>query len=166
MSEQEPIESPGRRGFLETATAALIAIPMLGPLLGSIGCMVSGSSREEPDEVPALPLSEIPEDSVQRHTLSYKRRVGAFSETVERVVFLSRKGNEVTCLSAECTHLGCSVRFVAESDKGPARLQCPCHGGAFSLDGQVLSSPPARPLNRYAVRVPSDTSKPVMIELA
>jgi Rieske Fe-S protein len=165
MSDPESVQSPERRGFLEVATAALLAIPLLGPLLASLACIVTASSREQPNEVPALPLAKIPEDSVQRFTLSYKRRVGAFQETVERVVFLRRSGNDVTALSAECTHLGCSVRFVAESDDGPARLACPCHAGTFSLEGKVLSGPPSGPLERFAVRIPDDASQPVLVSL-
>ena len=52
-------------------------------------------------------------------------------------------------LSKVCTHLGCLVEY----DKPGKRLQCPCHAGAFSLTGNVLSGPPPKPLRKYSVKV-------------
>ena len=44
-----------------------------------------------------------------------------------------------------CTHASCPVFYNA----GANRLDCPCHGGAFSVaDGSVLQGPPPRPLPR------------------
>lgn len=50
-------------------------------------------------------------------------------------------------LSAICTHQGCEVRPAAH------QIQCPCHGSAYSLDGDVLRGPARRPLKRYSVHV-------------
>ena len=52
-------------------------------------------------------------------------------------------------LSAVCTHLTCTVRY--DGDTGT--LFCPCHNGRFDLSGNVLSGPPPRPLETYAVKV-------------
>ena len=52
-------------------------------------------------------------------------------------------------LSKVCTHLGCLVEY----DKIKQRLLCPCHAGAFSLNGNVLSGPPPKPLQKYPVKV-------------
>jgi cytochrome b6-f complex iron-sulfur subunit len=52
-------------------------------------------------------------------------------------------------LSAVCTHLTCTVRFDSET----GTLFCPCHNGRFDLGGNVLSGPPPRPLETYAVAV-------------
>ena len=49
----------------------------------------------------------------------------------------------ISFLSSKCTHLGCSLRLVGE------QLVCPCHGGRFSLRGEVLAGPPPRPLPWY-----------------
>ena len=50
-------------------------------------------------------------------------------------------------LSSHCTHLGCSVPWLA--DQG--RFVCPCHASAFDLRGRVLSPPAPRPLDVYPV---------------
>jgi Rieske Fe-S protein len=46
-------------------------------------------------------------------------------------VFLVRKGNTFRCLSAICTHLGCTVNRAGNG------FHCPCHGSVF--DDRVWS---------------------------
>jgi nitrite reductase/ring-hydroxylating ferredoxin subunit len=46
-------------------------------------------------------------------------------------------------VSARCTHLGCELCLAGD------QLVCPCHGGRFSLRGDVLAGPPRRPLPWY-----------------
>jgi menaquinol-cytochrome c reductase iron-sulfur subunit len=58
-------------------------------------------------------------------------------------------GNRFTAFSANCTHLGCPVRWV---DKA-SLFMCPCHGGVYYKDGSVAAGPPPKPLTRYQVRV-------------
>lgn len=66
----------------------------------------------------------------------------------------------VHALSATCTHLGCQVRWDAES----TMFRCPCHGGVFGLDGAVVEGPPPRPLHRVDARIdPAGTD--VMVRL-
>jgi cytochrome b6-f complex iron-sulfur subunit len=52
-------------------------------------------------------------------------------------------------LHRECTHLGCTVPWVAEE----SRFACPCHASAFDITGQVLSPPAPRPLDLLPVRI-------------
>ena len=51
--------------------------------------------------------------------------------------------------SANCTHLGCPVRWLEGADL----FMCPCHGGVYYSDGNVAAGPPPLPLFRYDVRV-------------
>lgn len=43
---------------------------------------------------------------------------------------------------ATCTHLDCIVSYEREAGE----IVCACHGGRFSLEGQVLAGPPPSPL--------------------
>jgi cytochrome b6-f complex iron-sulfur subunit len=65
-------------------------------------------------------------------------------------VFLIRKGNTFRCLSAICTHLGCTVN---RADHG---FHCPCHGSVFDDQGAVKSGPAPRPLEWFLVSMSKD----------
>ena len=65
-------------------------------------------------------------------------------------VFLVRKGNAFRCLSAVCTHLGCTV------NRGGQGFHCPCHGSAFDDEGSVKSGPAPRGLDWFAVTMSRD----------
>jgi Rieske Fe-S protein len=57
-------------------------------------------------------------------------------------------GAAAVCLSAICTHQGCTV--APQGD----RLHCPCHQSEFdSTTGAVLGGPAPRPLDKIAVQV-------------
>jgi cytochrome b6-f complex iron-sulfur subunit len=65
-------------------------------------------------------------------------------------VFLVRQGNAVRCLSAICTHLGCTVN---RADHG---YHCPCHGSVFDEQGSVKSGPAPRALEWFQVTLSKD----------
>ncbi len=65
-------------------------------------------------------------------------------------VFLVRHGNTYRCLSAVCTHLGCTVN---RTDHG---YHCPCHGSVFNNQGKVESGPAPRPLPWFLVTLSKD----------
>jgi menaquinol-cytochrome c reductase iron-sulfur subunit len=52
-------------------------------------------------------------------------------------------------ISNRCMHVGCPVRYVQASQ----RFICPCHGGIYNFQGQVIGGPPVRPLDRFRTRV-------------
>ncbi|MDJ0816203.1 MAG: ubiquinol-cytochrome c reductase iron-sulfur subunit [Desulfobacterales bacterium] len=66
-------------------------------------------------------------------------------------------------LSRKCTHLGCTVPWVAEENK----FACPCHASAFDITGNVISPPAPRALDFYSVTIENDmvkvdTSRPII----
>lgn len=68
----------------------------------------------------------------------------------EERVFLVRQGNTFRCLSAVCTHLGCTVN---RTEKG---YHCPCHGSVFDDQGTVKSGPAPRGLEWFLVTLSKD----------
>jgi cytochrome b6-f complex iron-sulfur subunit len=58
-------------------------------------------------------------------------------------------------LSRKCTHLGCTVPWVAKEQK----FICPCHGSAFDITGNVISPPAPRALDMYPVLIENDIVK-------
>lgn len=55
--------------------------------------------------------------------------------------------------SANCTHLGCPVRWIEKADL----FMCPCHGGAYYRNGEVAAGPPPKAMVRYEVRLKNDS---------
>ena len=49
--------------------------------------------------------------------------------------FVINHGDRIEALSAVCTHMGCILKFNAPS----SRIDCPCHGASFHLDGTPLN---------------------------
>jgi len=58
-------------------------------------------------------------------------------------------------LARRCTHLGCTVPWVAEE----GRFICPCHASSFDLRGEVLSPPAPRALDLHPVRIENGVVK-------
>jgi len=65
----------------------------------------------------------------------------------DRRIFVVHEKNLIRVVSAVCTHLGCTVHWVAERN----RWECPCHGSIFSQEGVVIRGPARRPLPWYEV---------------
>jgi cytochrome b6-f complex iron-sulfur subunit len=75
---------------------------------------------------------------------------GSVTFLEEERVFLVRQGNTFRCLSAICTHLGCTVN---RTDRG---YHCPCHGSVFDEQGGVKSGPAPRALEWFQVSLSKD----------
>jgi Rieske Fe-S protein len=66
----------------------------------------------------------------------------------------SRTDNgELIALEAECTHMGCVVRW----NVGEQTWDCPCHGSRFASDGAVIGGPAETPLERVTDLEPDAT---------
>jgi glycine/D-amino acid oxidase-like deaminating enzyme/nitrite reductase/ring-hydroxylating ferredoxin subunit len=59
-----------------------------------------------------------------------------------KVAVYRDEGGTLHSLSADCTHMGCTVRW-----NGAAKSwDCPCHGGRYQPTGEVLCGPPTQGL--------------------
>ena len=159
MNEMTKANEMTRRRFMDRATrglglaiAAIIGLPALGlGIASAVGgaartlVKVGSQSKLGPEPV-AVPINYIARD--------------AWRESRQQaVVYLRRPaGGPVEALSARCTHLGCTVHWVA----GENRFQCPCHGSQFAADGSVLHGPAERPLDRLPV---SKRGEDVFVEI-
>jgi menaquinol-cytochrome c reductase iron-sulfur subunit len=57
--------------------------------------------------------------------------------------------NQFQVFAINCAHLGCPVRWFAQS----RLFLCPCHGGTYYEDGSRASGPPERGLFKYRLRI-------------
>ena len=63
--------------------------------------------------------------------------------------FVVNHDGAILAMSAVCTHMGCILHF----NQPAARLDCPCHGASFALDGSPISREYLRSLPRLPSRV-------------
>lgn len=129
-----------RRGFLKLLTSILglsavgaFAYPLFRFLLPVEAALKVKSI--------ILPKSQIPIDTTKDLMIG-----------PTPVIIISTKDKGFIAFSKVCTHLGCLVKY----DKDRQLFICPCHAGIFNLNGNVVSGPPPKPLQKFAVRVEGD----------
>lgn len=152
MTDTQPTSvTVGRRHFLVRAIVAIQAT------MGAIVAFVLGAttlapsfSRREPVWLRAAELDALPDNQPVPVTLRITREDG-YSQVIDRtVVYLVRIGEqEVRALQSTCTHLGCRTAY----DRASKRILCPCHGGVFDVQGNVLDGPPPSPLPTLTTRL-------------
>jgi menaquinol-cytochrome c reductase iron-sulfur subunit len=146
-----------RRAFLfklsllaNGAVGAILAVPIIGYLLGP----VLKKSSNYNSWIALGPLSDFPENETRlvnfRNpiTTPWDGQTGDIPCWVRRV-----SGNAFQVFAINCAHLGCPVRWFAQS----RLFLCPCHGGAYYADGSRASGPPLRGLFEYDHKVAGDT---------
>jgi menaquinol-cytochrome c reductase iron-sulfur subunit len=144
---QESPSSPTRRRFLlavglalNAVVAVLVAIPVLGYLLGPI------RRRAAQSWILLGPITSYPVGETRLATYENPFRVAWDGPTAHIACWVRRlEGEQFQVFAINCTHLGCPVRWFA-----PSRLfMCPCHGGVYYEDGSQASGPPPRGLYAY-----------------
>lgn len=109
----------------------------------------------------AGPVLDLTPNVPVPRVLVASRQDGWYRERARQTVFLVWDGDKaVHALSATCTHLGCQVRW----DAATKNFRCPCHGGVFDTQGNVVSGPPPRPLDRIEARL-DDSETDVLVRL-
>jgi len=134
----EKAEDPGRRSFLGlvAATSASLAIGLLAYIGG--GFLYPIGKRKPPPLFVCLE-SAVPEDE----PLEIKDPAG------RRVLLMRRGTGELMAVSTVCPHLGCAVYYRPEK----RIFECPCHQGVFDGEGERVSGPPQRALDRYPTEI-------------
>ena len=108
----------------------------------------------------ATSIFELPPNAPFAAVMAERKSDGWFETSKQTVVYIDREGDSYRAFSATCTHLGCRVTWNA----GQSQYICPCHGGVYDREGNVVSGPPPEPLRRVNVRVNAQTSE-IEVEL-
>lgn len=144
-------EALTRRSFLRWVIVALGSL--IGMVLGGVGGGYFLSPvfrrREEGwidigragDFLPGVPTKV---EYIER-----KRDAWITTERRSSAWVLTSNGKDFIVFDPRCTHLGCPYRWDGEKKL----FLCPCHNAVFTVDGQVVSGPPPRPLDRYLTKV-------------
>ena len=157
-----------RSRFLEGATigigaaiGAIVTLPVLG-----FAVAPAFVGQDYPD-VDLGSLDNYPEGQWQIATFTSAPIDGSVSR---RTAFIRNNGLKdgvpsFSILSNRCVHLGCptqpqgppgesrkvetSARPVELTPTQPSGYGCPCHGGAYDVEGNRVAGPPVRALDRY-----------------
>ena len=145
----------GRRQFLGISTGAIAGL--IGAAIGIPAiAFIVGPALQKTEEEEWIPLGSTSKVELGTPTLfktKIERQTGWITNETELSVYvLTDDGRNYVAMSNICTHLGCRVRWIADQKQ----FFCPCHNAAFDQDGEVLSGPPPRPLDRYEVKVEDD----------
>ena len=158
-------DSPGRPSVLSRPIARRRALAVIASSVAGM-VLLEGCA---PAATPA-PRGWLPVD-VDPTTLDVDRPVpvrfaGSVGGTsVEGSAWLVlRAAGELVAFDPRCPHARCAYELTDE-----ATFSCLCHDAFFDLDGNVLSGPPPRPLDRFRAReidghieidLPADFSTP------
>jgi len=136
-------------GVVGAIMSAAVGLPIIGYLVAPALQRGGGGAGW----VPLGPLSALQPDVPTPFTFSRLRQVGWKRTKVNRIAYaIQDAAGNLTVLSDVCTHLGCKVRWLPEQ----GAFGCPCHDGVFDRQGNVVSGPPPRPLDRFEYKVEDD----------
>jgi cytochrome b6-f complex iron-sulfur subunit len=150
-------ESPDGSGRTDLSRRKLISRIGLGATLLAIGGQAYAFFRSLVPNV----LYETP----QRFKVG---TIDKFAEGAQFIddkrIFIFREKNTFHCISATCTHLGCTVKMnrlkQAKSVNVRGRqineqveFACPCHGSKYYGDGTNYEGPAPKPLAHYKLEV-------------
>ena len=172
-AEEQHLETYGRAGFLTLATIGLGGVIAAGVTLPSLGFAVLPSftgEGVETNDVDLGPISNFPEGTFVITTFTSNKLWGDVSRRTAYIRnngLSSNKEPSFTIIYSRCVHLGCPVqpngpKFEDQAKKykdvtltpvQPAGFGCPCHGGAYDVEGNRTAGPPVRSLDRYAFSI-------------
>jgi len=130
--------------------AALMAVPIVGYLLSPL----RGRAGQGYDAWVSLgPLSQFPEGQTRLARFQNPSVSPSDGQTAQTPCWVRRlSGQTFQVFAVNCAHLGCPVRWFAQS----GLFMCPCHGGVYYADGSRASGPPERGLFTYPYRIEGD----------
>ncbi|MHB1022733.1 MAG: QcrA and Rieske domain-containing protein [Acidobacteriaceae bacterium] len=142
-------EEHTRRAFLmkvavaaNAVVGAILAVPILGYVLGPVFKKNSSSNAW----VSLGSLQQFPEGETRLVDFVAPNANPWDGQTSKTPCWVRRiSDKEFQVFAINCAHLGCPVRWFAQSKL----FLCPCHGGAYYQDGSRAAGPPERGLFQY-----------------
>ena len=144
---EEPIAPVDEQPPADVSRRTLLDLALMATAAG-VGAVLA---------VPAIRFAMPPTESGIGATRIVAGARDEFPESTSRLVSLDGEpilvvalpGGDIRAFGARCTHLNCLVEYRATSQ----RIECPCHGGRYGLDGRVLAGPPPSPLREYPIEI-------------
>jgi menaquinol-cytochrome c reductase iron-sulfur subunit len=151
-------ESMTRRHVFAVAGQALGGVAGLVVILPAVGFAIAPIfDQPEEDWQPVGTLDDFVSDTYEPRVITIVEGIGEAGKTTVYVrqgsTDLGEDPASYIAITTRCAHLGCPVRFV----QAAGNFICPCHGGVYGFQGEVIGGPPVRPLDRFQTRIVRDT---------
>lgn len=141
-----------RRQFMSLTTWAIAALLGAGLGVPAVAYIIGPALQSDEDQE-WIRLGSTSKVEIGTPTLfktKIERQTGWIVNEEEISIYvLTDNGRDFVAMSNICTHLGCRVRWIEDSDE----FFCPCHNGVFSKNGDVIAGPVPRPLDRFQLKV-------------
>lgn len=146
--------APDRRTFLLSVIYALWGfIGLMLAIPASIYLFWPPKPKKEDPWAEAGKFSELQVDTPAE--LVFRRnRVDGWKVSSEKATAWAVRvsDKDVIAFAPQCPHLGCAYHWNAAKHE----FLCPCHASTFSIQGEVLTGPSPRALDRYELKVEQD----------
>jgi cytochrome b6-f complex iron-sulfur subunit len=126
-----------RRSFLKLLTS-ILGLTALGAFIYPLFRFLLPLQNAAKAQAVIIPQSQLPINATKEVMIGQTPSI-----------VLNIRGKGILAFSRVCTHLGCLVKYYPEKQL----FICPCHAGEFDLEGNVVSGPPPKPLQQFAVKV-------------
>lgn len=158
--EKDGVNLP-RRNMLKLVGGAGILVSIGGATFQSLRSMLPNVLNEAPFVAKIGAADQLPEGMT-------------FLE--EMRLFIFREGRTFHAISANCTHLGCTVKYAklptpktVETAEGRKEINyefhCPCHGSKYYADGVNYEGPAPRPLKWYRLDLSPEDGQ-IMVDMS
>jgi Rieske Fe-S protein len=149
MSEEKKLE---RKNFMEIATWSIGGLIGLGFGIPAVSYLI-GPSLQKTSQDNWILLGSSAKVELGVPTLfkaTIQRQTGwiVTDEEISAYIYTD-DGRDFIAFSNICTHLGCRVRWIDDQQQ----FFCPCHNAVFDQNGEVVTGPPPRPLDRFQVKI-------------
>jgi menaquinol-cytochrome c reductase iron-sulfur subunit len=135
--------------YLNGAIGAVLAVPILGYILGP----AFKKDASYKSWISLGPVSNFPEGETRLVDYRNPYRTDSDGETANVACWVRHiQAHQFQVFAINCAHLGCPVRWFEQSKL----FMCPCHGGAYYVDGSRASGPPERGLFEYQYSIVSN----------
>jgi cytochrome b6-f complex iron-sulfur subunit len=118
------------------------ALAAAGAALGGSGFL---ESCKKADTTPQGPTVNFTLDLTQSAN-SALNSVGGYVYSNGLVIARTNTSTFIA-IASTCTHNGCTIQYNAQG----VDFVCPCHGGTYNLNGEVIGGPPTIAVKNYTV---------------
>jgi menaquinol-cytochrome c reductase iron-sulfur subunit len=141
-----------RRSFLNIATWAVGGLISMGLGIPAVAYIIGPAIKNNKTQnwIKLGSTSKVELGTPALFKAKVERQTGWIVDEEQLSVYiLTEDGRDFIGMSNICTHLGCRVRWISDRQQ----FYCPCHDGVYDKQGNVISGPPPRPLDRYELKV-------------